>query len=368
MSVAKTILVVEDEGIVALDLKRSLEEFGYNVFTAASGDQAVHLASEIAPSLALMDIRIQGDKDGIETATILHQRFGIPIIFLTAHADNETIQRAKLTEPYGYLTKPVKVNELRSVVEIGLYKYDVEHQRLREHDRWFTAMLNSVLDGVISVDTQGLVAYMNPGAEKFTGVKFEEALGRPVNDILSLTPDTAQRVATIAWKRAVHAGTASEQHEAELRNATDGSTRMIVYSVAPVIDDSGSKPGAVMAFAVMALHDVTILKTLQRQLETTNRELEAFSYSVSHDLSAPLRAIDGFSKTVIEDYADKLDDQGRDYLRRVSAATQHMGTLINDLLNLSKIARAPGSQPSQLNRSCATHFGKPRRERARPQS
>src|SRR5688572_4321528 len=115
----KTILVVEDERLVAKDLQRRLSSLGYDVpATAASAEDAIRLASERCPDLVLMDIRIKGDLDGIETAKILRHEFDVPVVYLTAYADEETVARAKVTEPFGYLLKPVKEGELRSA-EIG---------------------------------------------------------------------------------------------------------------------------------------------------------------------------------------------------------------------------------------------------------
>jgi len=132
VSTAKTILVVEDERIVARDLQHVLSGFGYSVpATAASSEDAMRLAAEKCPDLVLMDIRIKGQRDGIETAAILRERFGVPIVYLTAHADDDAVAQAKKTEPYGYLIKPVRADELRSTIEIALYKHEME-RRLRE--------------------------------------------------------------------------------------------------------------------------------------------------------------------------------------------------------------------------------------------
>lgn len=129
------ILVVEDEAIVAADIRRSLMDMGYDVVqTAGSAEEAIDRASELRPDLALLDIHIKGKLDGIETAEILRKRFQIPVIYVTAYADEPTVERAKKTEPQGYLLKPIKLLELRSVVEVGLYKHAMETQ-LRERER-----------------------------------------------------------------------------------------------------------------------------------------------------------------------------------------------------------------------------------------
>jgi signal transduction histidine kinase len=131
-SARRSVLIVEDEQIVALDLQQTLRGLGYEVFAiAATADEAISRVSERRPDLVLMDIRIKGKRDGIETAEELNDRFSIPVVFLTAHADAGTIERAKLVEPWGYLVKPVKVAELHGIIELALYRHQLA-ARLRE--------------------------------------------------------------------------------------------------------------------------------------------------------------------------------------------------------------------------------------------
>src|SRR5690242_1151817 len=109
MPARKSILIVEDEGIVAKDLQRDLADLGYEVpVVAATSEDALRSASSRCPDLALMDVHIRGPRDGIETASLLRTRFHVPVIFLTALADEQTLERVLTTEPYGYLTKPVQ--------------------------------------------------------------------------------------------------------------------------------------------------------------------------------------------------------------------------------------------------------------------
>ena len=111
---APSVLIVEDEAIVAEDLRQTLIEQGFDAFAvASSGEEALARAAARRPDVVLMDIRIQGPLDGIAVAAALRERFGMPIIFLTAHADESTLERAKSTEPFGYLIKPVKSTELK---------------------------------------------------------------------------------------------------------------------------------------------------------------------------------------------------------------------------------------------------------------
>jgi CheY-like chemotaxis protein len=166
---AHSILIVEDERIVAKDLQQTLAGMGYDAFAiASSADEALARASARCPDVVLMDIRIKGQRDGVEAAEILRARFGVPVVYLTAHADDATIERATRSEPYGYLLKPVKAAELRSAIEVSIYRHAME-KRLREREKWFSTTLRSLSDAVMTVDLAGNVSFMNPAAEQLTG-------------------------------------------------------------------------------------------------------------------------------------------------------------------------------------------------------
>jgi len=124
------ILVVEDEGIIAMDIAMSLESLGYEVTaTVPSGEQAIEKVAEDKPDLIFMDIVLKGEMDGIETAGQIRSQFKIPVVYLTAFADEKTLERAKITGPFGYITKPFEDTDLRVAVEIGLYKAKLEAER-----------------------------------------------------------------------------------------------------------------------------------------------------------------------------------------------------------------------------------------------
>ena len=134
MSAPKTILVVEDEGIVARDLQLTLAGLGYDVpATAGSAEQALQVAAQHRPDLVLMDIHLMGGEDGIEAAALLRQRFDVPVVFLSAYSDSATLERAKRVAPYGYLVKPVHADELRSTVEMALSKHAIDARTLAQN-------------------------------------------------------------------------------------------------------------------------------------------------------------------------------------------------------------------------------------------
>ncbi len=129
------ILIVEDESIIGLDIQRRLTHMGYDVSdVAASGEEALASIQEHAPDLALMDIQIQGEMDGIETAKRIRQKLDIPIVFLTANSDEDTLQRAKATDPHAYVLKPFKDHELNTTIEIALYRHSIEKQLQEARD------------------------------------------------------------------------------------------------------------------------------------------------------------------------------------------------------------------------------------------
>jgi signal transduction histidine kinase len=186
MTTAPSILIVEDERIIAKDLQQTLAAQGYDAGAiASSAEDAIAAAARRCPDLVIMDIRIKGKRDGIEAAQILQRDFGVPVVYLTAHADHATLERAKLTEPYGYLVKPVKPAELRSSIEVALYRHEMD-KRSRERERTSSSLLRSIGDAVIALDLAGHVTYMNPVAERLTGTALDAALGRPARELLPI--------------------------------------------------------------------------------------------------------------------------------------------------------------------------------------
>jgi diguanylate cyclase (GGDEF)-like protein/PAS domain S-box-containing protein len=185
------VLVVEDERIVALDLKAILRRLGYCLAgLTSSGTEAVELCESLRPDLVLMDIFLKGDIDGVEAACVIQREWDIPVIYLTAHTDRVTLQRAKRTAPYGYVLKPVDENWLRTAVEVALFKHRTEQELRQSEQRYrqlFSGMLNAFLllahipAPVGPGDFQVLEA--NPAFEKMTGLAHEAVVGRLLTEI-----------------------------------------------------------------------------------------------------------------------------------------------------------------------------------------
>jgi DNA-binding LytR/AlgR family response regulator len=137
------ILVVEDESIVSKDIQHSLKKLGYHVVgAAATGEKALELVRSERPDIVLMDIMLKGDMNGIETAEIIRNELAIPVVFLTAYADESTLAKAKVTEPYGYIIKPFKEIDLHTSIEMAIYKHGKEQEIIRERDLLFSIVEN----------------------------------------------------------------------------------------------------------------------------------------------------------------------------------------------------------------------------------
>jgi diguanylate cyclase (GGDEF)-like protein/PAS domain S-box-containing protein len=191
------ILIVEDEGLIARDIENMVKNAGYEVCgVIASGKEAVEQADKTQPDLILMDIILRGEMDGVEAAEKIRERYNIPVIYLTAHTDENTLQRAKLTEPLGYTLKPVEQKELLTVIEMALYKHQME-RTLREREGWLTTILQSIGEGVVATDKSGNITFMNPIAERLTGWRQGESISKPLSSVLHLIDEETGKLVRI---------------------------------------------------------------------------------------------------------------------------------------------------------------------------
>jgi len=244
-----SILVVEDEGIVAEDIQMSLEDFGYKVLVSVgSGEDAVRKAGELRPDLVLMDVVLRGEMDGIETARQIQTGMGIPVVYLTAHADDEMLRRAKITEPFGYLVKPFHDQDLRTTIEIALYRHQLD-AKMRESREWLAVTLNSIGDAVIATDPQGLIKFMNPIAGQLTGWGAGEAEGCPLRDIFKATPEFGLQITDDPLTLLLlEGGTANLGAHDLMLVSRDGMQRAIEANVSPIRRENGDHLGMVLVF------------------------------------------------------------------------------------------------------------------------
>jgi PAS domain S-box-containing protein len=182
---ARRILIVEDQRLVAADIENTLKKLGYVVVgNVASGEDAISTSVEVGPELVLMDVRLRGEMDGIHAAEIIRDRFNLPVVYLTAYADEETILRAKETTPFGYVVKPFNERELRAAIEIAFYTHQMERTLADERARRqgaeeFKILVDGVMDyAIFMLDRNGRVTTWNDGAERLKGYKADEIIGK----------------------------------------------------------------------------------------------------------------------------------------------------------------------------------------------
>jgi two-component system, cell cycle sensor histidine kinase and response regulator CckA len=283
------VMVVEDEQLIAKDIADTLTKLGYDVTgTVASAEACVESAANRRPDLVLMDIHLQGEVDGIEAARLLRERFDIPVVFLSAYADEGTVARAKQSAPLGYLLKPFRKSELRSAVEVGLFRHQMERQ-LRERERWFSTTLRAIGDAVIAVDAAGQISFMNGAAEKLVGCSEKSAKGHPLADVCQLlnektrepVPDPIQQALARQEVVRLPADTTLVSGDRELP---------VEDSVAPIVDERGERLGA-----VLVLRDMTEERRTRQQIAAADRlaSLGAVAAGIAHEINNPLTYILG---------------------------------------------------------------------------
>ena len=255
------ILIVEDESIVAMDLKQRLIAMDYEVTaTVSNGAAAIEQVSACLPNLILMDIQIKGDIDGIETSHKIQEQFDVPIVFLTANSDAVTVERAKSTGPLAYLLKPFEDRDLRTTIEIALYRFQLE-QKLKASESWLQAVLKSISDAVIASDIEGRVVFINSIAEHITGWESNQAKNMDSDKLMKLVIEDTEKPVNNPIKQCLRDGIiVGWTNHTNLENSS-GQKIPIEFSAAPIQNNQGTQVGCVMVF-----RDVTIAREAELKI------------------------------------------------------------------------------------------------------
>lgn len=257
---------MEDEGIVAFAIQQSLRGLGYDVpVTVDSGEEALRVAAEITPDLVLMDIRLKGPMDGIEAARRISEAHGIPVIYLTAHSDAQTLDRAKVTVPYGYVLKPFDERALQIAVEMSLYRAAMQTALARTKAK-LEAILACIGEGVVGTDPAGQVNFINPMAMALLGCTEAEAMNRPVGELFRLVDPASRSSVHLPVDKVAQERKGVSREDCVLL-AKGGTSIAVEYNLAPLEGDGRSPGGTVLAF-----RDTTARRRIQRLVDS---ELEA---------------------------------------------------------------------------------------------
>jgi two-component system cell cycle sensor histidine kinase/response regulator CckA len=331
------ILIVEDDNIIAMELEDRLQALGYGVCAkTAFGEDAVAKAEELQPDLVLMDIRLKGAMDGVDAATEIRERFDIPVVYLTAYADPGTLQRAKITEPYGYILKPFEERELHTVLEIGLYKHRMEN-RLRASEQWLSTTLRSIGDAVLATDEQGCIVFMNPIAETLIGWVQADALGQPGSNVFRLVNEDTHAAIDSPITRALREGEA-QPLAGNLLVSNDFEEIPIDGSVSPIQDEGGRRHGVVLAFQDIRerRRQEAERERLQAQL-CQAQKMEAIGMLASglaHDFNNLMTTVIGTTSLMLSALPE--GEPTREGLERIKRAGQRAATLTQQILALTR--------------------------------
>ncbi len=322
------IMIVEDERIVGKDMEIRLKGLQYSVAGIAStGQEAVKKIGESRPDLVLMDIRLKGDMDGIETATIIKDRFDIPVIYITAYADNNTLDRAKVTEPSGYLLKPFDDRELNITISMALYKHQMD-RKLRESERKFKALFEGSADAMFIHELSGACLEVNDTACERLGYMREEIMGMRPRDLDA--PEYRNFIPLYA-ERLMEKGSAV----LETVQLTKQGFPIPTEINGKIIDYNGGK--AILSVA----RDVTerrqaeeALKRAKEQAEAANRAKSQFLANMSHEIRTPLNGVCGMTGLLLD---TELNEEQQDYASTIRTCADSLLGVINDILDFSKM-------------------------------
>lgn len=267
---AKQILIVEDDSDVVGYIEHLLKSLGYGVCAiVSSGEAAMQKAAEAHPDLALIDMMLAGDMDGIAVAEQMRAHFNIPVVYLTAYVDQRLLQRAKIAEPFGYVLKPFAERRLHLNIEIALYRHEME-RKFKESEQWLSTILRSIGEGVIATDENGRVQFINSVAEDLTGWQQEDAFGKELEEVFNVISEGTETPIKTHIMEALQGEIIVGLTEPNLLAARDGKETPIDYSAAPIRNDQERTTGVVLVF-----RDITRRREAEEALRLTADALQS---------------------------------------------------------------------------------------------
>ena len=343
----KKILVVEDERIVAEDIKISLKKLGYEVCgIAVSGMEAIRKAEEFRPDLVMMDIILEGEMDGIEAAEIIRSRFDIPVIYLTAYADDKTLERAKMTEPFGYILKPFEDREVHStfIIEMALYKHKMG-RKLKESEKKYRILFEESRDAIYITSRGGKIVDFNPSMLDLFGYAREKMLGMDIFKIYVNPKDRTR------FRRRIEKAGFVKNYELKLQDK-DGRVMDCLLTASVKRDEDGSIFGY-----QGSIHDITHRKRAEQELvlakekaETALKKLREIqthlvqrerlaalgelSAGVAHEINNPLNIISGHTQMLLME--ESIDSEIEDTLKIIKKQVDRTSKITDQLLHFSK--------------------------------
>jgi two-component system cell cycle sensor histidine kinase/response regulator CckA len=332
MALKHKIMIVEDNYVVSKDIQEMLHELGYGISsTTDTGTEAVQLAGKGHPDIILMDIKLKGNMDGIEASKLIHEYYNIPVIYITGYADDYTLQRAKTTEPSGYILKPIKKEDLHTAIEMALYKHKVENF-LRGREELLASTLKSISDGVVTTNEKGFITFMNPIAESMLNCSQEEVLGKSFDSAVNVREENTEKEIDSPVKNVIHEKkkTEYENHRLHFRNNPGIAISM---AISPVTDDKGRISGT-----IVIIKDVTKQRRLQEELLKAQKleSLASLADTIGHEFNNLLTVIMGNIELIKQ--GGNIKGEALTDIEEAELAAQKAKDLAKKLLSFSKIS------------------------------
>jgi PAS domain S-box-containing protein len=262
------IMIAEAESTVALEIKKRTLSIGYSVSAVVtSGKEAIERVKKSIPDLILMDVKLKGKMDGVEAAEHIHKQFNIPVVYLVDYADNEALQKAKITEPFGYILKPFEERELHAAIELALYRYKMV-KRLKESEHWLSTIFKSIADAVIVTNKKGKITFMNPASESLTGWKKQEALGRNLAEVFNIIYEQNCESDESSLIKPIKEGAHINLIDQITLIDKNGREISIDFRASPIQDNSENINGSVLVF-----RDITDRKLAAQELKNSLMKL-----------------------------------------------------------------------------------------------
>lgn len=345
-----SIMVVEDEVIVAKDIETSLAGLGYSICAVvSSGEEALIAAQKAKPDLILMDIMLKGKTDGIETAKQITSHLDIPIVFLTAFSDEGTIGRAKEANAFGYLLKPFEERELRTTIEMALYKNAME-RKLKQNRERLETILRSIADGVLTTNIDGLIEFCNPVAESLTGWTLGEMTSAKLSEVICLKRKKDMSAVEINPELIIrNKGSLSPENDLVLIGR-DGRQTEVEYNAAPLMHFDEKILGVVFVLRDIAARQKAIAREemLQRRLSRAQRmeSLGMLANGVAEQLHRIIEPMVDYPKLILNKVAPS-DDIKQD-LAMIQNSAQKAIEILSNLITLGQM-RDYSMKPLNLN-------------------
>jgi two-component system, sensor histidine kinase PdtaS len=300
------ILIAEDELITSMHISKTLENLGYCVAgSVVSGEEAVAKAQALNPHLVLLDIHLEGAIDGIDAAKEIRGRLGIPVVYLTALSDNATIDRAKETDPFGFVIKPFDERILHITIEMALHKQKLEAQRnmaeegLARNEKRLSLIYETVGDIIfgLMVEPEGIFRFdtINPAFCRVTGLTPDQVLGKTVQEVI---PEPSLTMVVENYHRAIR-----ENRNCRWEETSDYPAGRLTgeVTIAPNFDKNG-----VCTYLIGSVHDITERKLAEDRLRATLSEKEVLLKEVHHRVKNNLQIVSSLLSIQMKQFDDPL--------------------------------------------------------------